>query len=249
MKNDAISSERDRSGETDLFEVLKESCPTLSVGLMAADFMNLESELREIDSSGVKLLHFDVMDGRFCPAMTAGPFLVQAIRTKLFKDVHLMIEDPLSKLEDYVAAGADMITVHLEADFRHIHKCLQVLGAMKNGNGEKKAVLRGIALNPGTRVEAVEPLLEQVEIVTILAINPGWGGQKFLPATGDRLETARRMIESSGRDILLCVDGGVKRDNIADVARMGPDIVVTGSAVFSGESVKDNVRFMLDALG
>lgn len=228
------------------FETLKGLVPTISVGMLTADLMNLGSDLALLEQTDVKLLHFDVMDGCFCPAMTIGPPLIKAVKTPLLKDVHLMIADPLDKVADYVAAGADMITVHVESEPMHIHRVLQSLGKMTNVNDPERGIVRGVALNPGTPVEAIEPLLDEIEMVVLLAINPGWGGQKFSAATRDRLEKARQMV--SGRDILLGVDGGVTRDDISDVAEMGADIVVTGSAVFDGKAPVENAQFMLGAL-
>lgn len=190
------------------------------------------------------LIHVDVMDGCFCPAMTVGPPFIKAIKTSLLKDVHLMIEQPLGKLEGYVAAGADIVTIHVEAG-PHIHRALQMLGGMKNANDASCGIVRGVALNPGTALETVRPLLPEVELVTLLAVNPGWSGQKFIAATEQRLQDLLAMIRRAGRDILVAVDGGVTRENIADVARMGADIIVTGSAVFDGRTPKENAKSML----
>src|SRR5205823_1466167 len=140
------------------------------------------ADLARLDGTGVPLLHFDVMDGCFTPMMTIGPPLVKAVRTPLWKDVHLMIEEPLEKLGDYVAAGADVVTVHAES-CTHVHRVLQRLGTMENANDPARGIVRGLALNPGTPLEVLEPLLDELDLVHLLAINPGWGGQKFLPAT------------------------------------------------------------------
>jgi ribulose-phosphate 3-epimerase len=156
-----------------------------------------------------------------------------------------MVDEPLSKVADYVKAGADMLTVHAEAD-RHIHRVLQQLGAMENANDPARGLLRGVALNPGTPIESLEPLLAQVELVLLLAVNPGWGGQGLGAETPRRLERARRLIEGCGRDVLLGVDGGITRGNIGEVAKLGPDLIVTGSAVFDGKAPEENARFMLE---
>lgn len=228
------------------FETLKSLTPTISVGMLTADLMNLGSDLALLEQTDVKLLHFDVMDGCFCPSMTIGPPLIKAVKTPLLKDVHLMIADPLDKVADYVAAGADMITVHVESEPMHIHRVLQSIGKMTNINDPERGIVRGVALNPGTPVEAIEPILDEIDMVVILAINPGWGGQKFSSSTHKRLGKARQIV--SGRDILLCVDGGITKDNISDVAGMGADIVVTGSAVFDGKAPVENANFMMNAL-
>jgi len=206
--------------------------------------MSLGSELKLMENTGVKLLHVDVMDGCFCPMMTVGPVFIKAVKTPLLKDIHLMIEEPLDKLESYVAAGADMITVHVES-CRHIHRVLQKLGEMTNANDSNRGILRGIALNPGTPLGVVTPLIDELEMVFLLAVNPGWRGQKFIPSTQDRLSRLRQMIGDAKKDVLVGVDGGVTRSNIADVARMDVDIIVTGSAVFDGKAPLENARFMI----
>jgi len=195
----------------------------------------------------VPLLHFDVMDGCFTPMMTLGPPLVKAVRTPLLKDVHLMIEEPLERLGDYVAAGADVVTVHAES-CTHIHRVLQRLGTMENANDRARGLVRGVALNPGTPLEVLEPLLDEVDLVHLLAINPGWGGQKFLPATMGRIADVRRLLVRAGRRILLGVDGGITRENVGTLAGSGVDLVVTGSAVFDGKAPAENARTMLAAL-
>ena len=227
-----------------LIEQVRGLSPTISVGILTADMMSLGSEVRLREQAGVKLLHFDVMDGEFCPMMTFGPPFIKGIRTSLIKDVHLMIRDPLEKLEAFSAAGADMITAHLEGCM-HPHRLLQALGQMTHANEPGRGILRGIAVNPGTPVEAVEPLLGELDMVTLLAVNPGWGGQKFIKTTPARMEKLLGLIRGSKRDILMGVDGGITRDNIDEAVRMGADIIVTGSAVFDGKDAAGNARRML----
>ncbi|TMD16978.1 MAG: ribulose-phosphate 3-epimerase [Chloroflexi bacterium] len=189
-------------------------------------------ELARIEDAGADFVHIDVMDGCFCPQLTVGPPVIAALKTRLRKDIHLMIEDPLEKVRAYVEAGADMLTFHVEAA-RHPHRVLQALGP---------AVKRGIALNPGTPVTAVEPLLDDLELVLVLAVNPGWGGQRFAPSTERRLAAARELIERSGRTVMLGVDGGVTRENVGSIAAMGVDLIVAGSAVFDGGDAAANLR-------
>ena len=226
---------------------LREASPLISVGILTADLMSLGSELKLMENAGVKLLHVDVMDGCFCPMMTVGPGLIKAMKTPLLKDIHLLIEDPLNKLESYVAAGADMITVHVES-CRHIHRVLQKLGEMTNANDSNRGILRGIALNPGTPLEVITPLIDELEMVFLLAVNPGWSGQKFIPAAQDRLKRLRQMIDDAKKDVLVGVDGGITRNNIVNVARMDVDIIVTGSAVFDGKTPLKNAKFMINAV-
>ena len=229
-----------------LFDQLAQKAPLISVGVLSADLMSLGSDLELLERAGVELLHFDIMDGCFCPMMTVGPGFVKAFKTTLLKDVHLMIDEPLDKLEDYVAAGADMVTVHVES-CRHTHRLLQKLGEMTNANDPASSILRGVALNPGTPLETVLPLIDEVEMVFLLGINHGWGGQKFIASTGRRLGQLKEIIAAAGREILTGVDGGITQDNISDVAQMGADIIVTGSAVFGGNTPLEGAKFMISA--
>jgi len=230
-----------------LFDQLCQKSPLVSVGVLSADLMSLGSDLEPLERAGVELLHFDIMDGCFCPMMTVGPGFVKAVKTTLLKDVHLMINEPVDKLESYVAAGADMITVHVES-CRHTHRILQKLREATNANDSARGILRGVALNPGTPLEAVLPLLDEVEMVFLLGVNPGWGGQRFIASTQRRLKQLKEMIATSGREILTGLDGGITRENIADVAAMGADIIVTGSAVFRGNTPLENAKFMMSAI-
>ncbi len=222
--------------------------PAVSVGLLTADLLSLGSELSVLERAGIGVAHVDVMDGVFTPVMTVGPPFVKALRTPLLKDVHLMIRDPLAMLADYVAAGADMITVHQES-CTHIHRVLQTLGTMTHAGDPARGIVRGVALNPGTPLEAIEPLLPEMDMLLLLAVNPGWGGQRFIPATFDRMARAKAMIAASGRQIVLGVDGGVTRQNIAAIAAAGAELIVTGSAVFDGKAAAANAAFMLQAVG
>src|SRR5512141_2052347 len=192
--------------------------PHLTVGMLTADLLHLGDQLHELETAGVELVHVDVMDGVFCPMLTVGPPVVKALKGPMIRDAHLMIEDPLSKIDQFVAAGADMITFHLEGA-RQPHRVLQALARSTNANDPDRGIVRGVGINPSTPLAAVEPLLDELDYLLILAINPGWGGQAFLPSTEGRLVKARRMIEASGRPILLGVDGGVTRDNIEHVAK------------------------------
>lgn len=229
-----------------LKRLLNES-PSLSVGILTADLLNLGAELQLLEDVGAKLLHVDVMDGVYCPWMTAGPPLIKAIKTPLLKDIHLMIHDPVGKVWEYVEAGADIVTVHPDAS-AHPHRVLQELGGMENVNDAARGLIRGVALNPGTPLTVLEPLMDELEMVLVLAVNPGWGGQKFAPATFARIDQVREMIRKSGREILLCVDGGIKKSNISEIARTGVDMVVAGSAVFDGKAARENARQLLHAV-
>jgi ribulose-phosphate 3-epimerase len=228
-------------------ELLRAAAPTVSVGVLTANLLSLGSEISLLERTGVKLAHVDVMDGCFCPMMTVGPPFIKAIKTSLLKDVHLMIEEPLEKVADFVAAGADIVTIHVEA-CSHGHRVLQKLGTLTNVNDAERGIVRGVGLNPGTPLEVLEPLLDELEFILLLAVNPGWGGQKYIPATTARIARVQRMIADSGKHIVLGVDGGITKANIAEVAATGADLIVTGSAVFDGKTPEANARFMLDAV-
>ena len=217
---------------------LRRVLPTVSVGVAAADLGALQSEANRLERAGVKMLHFDVMDGCFTPMFTFGAPVVAAVKTPLWKDVHLMIADPLDRVDAFVAAGADLITIHVES-CTHVHRVLQKLGT----HGPRR-VARGIALNPGTPLETVEPLLDEIEFILLLAVNPGWGGQKMISSIFRRVPAAQELVRKSGRDIILGVDGGLDRSNIAQIAEMGVDVLVSGSAVFAGDA-EANARAML----
>jgi ribulose-phosphate 3-epimerase len=223
-------------------------CPTISVGTLTADLMHLGDELALLEEAGVGMVHVDVMDGCFCPALTVGAPYVKGLRTPLLKDVHLMMHEPLHRLEEYAAAGADVITVQLESAV-HIHRLLQHLGSIEHVSGPGRGLVRGLALNPGTALEwLTAPLLDEVDLIVLLAVDPGWGGQVLSPVTYSRVAKVREMVASTGREILVAVDGGVTRDNIAHLAGAGADIVVTGSAVFDGKAAATNAEFMLGAM-
>lgn len=220
--------------------------PALSVGLISADLMALGGDVARLEQAGVGLAHFDVMDGCYVPMLTVGPPFIKAVRTGMLKDVHLMVREPLAAIGDYAAAGADIITIHPDACV-HPHRVLQQLGSLPNARVPERGIARGVALNPGVPVGVLEPLLGDAEMVMLVAINPGWGGQRFIEATLGRIDAVRTLIAASGRDVLLAVDGGITKQNIGRLARRGVDLVVTGSAVFDGD-LASNVEAMTSAL-
>jgi ribulose-phosphate 3-epimerase len=213
------------------------AAPTISVGVLTADLLRLGEELEALDAAGIALAHVDVMDGVFCPQLTVGIPFVRALPDRFVKDVHLMVAEPLEQVHAFVAAGADVVTVHVEST-RHPHRVLQSLA----GSG----VVRGVALNPGTPVSSVEPLLDELELLLVLAVNPGFGGQSFLPSTERRLAEARALV--AGREIVVAVDGGITKANAGRVASLGVDLIVTGSAVYDGVAPADNARAMVEAV-
>ncbi len=227
---------------------LAAGAPQLSVGILTADLGHLADELARLEAAGMGVVHTDVMDGVFCPMLTAGEPLVRAQRTSLLKDVHLMIDEPLDKLAMFARAGADMITFQVESA-RNPHRVLQAIGGLANENDPSRGILRGLAISPGTPLEVLPPLLDELDYVMLLAINPGWGGQKFVASTGPRVARVRELVRASGRPILVGIDGGVTKANIHGVGALGADLVVTGSAVFDGApQVEANARHMLGEL-
>jgi len=200
----------------------------IAPSILAADFARLGEEIRAIDEAGADYIHVDVMDGHFVPNLTIGPSVIAKLRGHSAKpfDVHLMIEpvDPL--LPAFAQAGADILTVHPEAG-PHVHRSLQVIRSLG-----KRA---GIALNPATPVEAVGHVLDLVDLVLVMSVNPGFGGQAFIPAALDKLAALRRMIDASGRRIDLEVDGGITPETAPQAIAAGADVLVAGTAVFSGD--------------
>lgn len=229
------------------FSLLQACSPTISVGILSADLMHLSSELALLEETDLKAVHFDVMDGCFVPVMTVGPPFIKAVKTSLLKDVHLMIQDPQAKVEDYVNAGADIITVHGES-CQDVRAVLRELAMMENRNDPDRGLVRGVALNPDTPVELLEPLLADIEMIVVLAVNPQVKGLPFFDSVGHKFGEVKKLVSTARKEILLCIDGGVKRNNINDIAKMGADILVSGSAIFDGKAPVENARFMLSAI-
>jgi ribulose-phosphate 3-epimerase len=205
--------------------------------MLTADLLHLGDELGALDEAGVSLVHVDVMDGVFCPPATFGPPVVRALPDRFVKDVHLMIDEPLEKVRPYVDAGAGILTFHIEST-RHPHRVLQSLA----GTG----VVRGVALNPGTPVEVIKPLLDELELVLVLGVNPGWTGQSFIPSTEARIDEVRTLI--GGREVVVALDGGITKANVEHMASLDVDILVTGSAVFDGTEPATNAREILESV-
>jgi ribulose-phosphate 3-epimerase len=226
------------------FTLLRRTLPTLSVGITSADFLNIGREVRLLESTDIKIMHFDVMDGCFVERLTVGPPFIKAVKTKLLKDVHLMIQSPEEKIREYVDAGADMITIHIESpgDANFI---LKNLGRMENKNDPERGLIRGIAVDPDTPVEHIKPLLDNIEMIVVLAVNIKMKGFPFFDSYVDKFMEVRNLISASGKEIIMCLDGGIKMSNISEFAKVGADILVSGSAIFDGKDPHKNIRFML----
>ncbi len=202
----------------------------IAPSILSADFSNLKEEIALIEKGGADLIHLDVMDGHFVPNITFGAPVIKKLRkvTDIPFDVHLMISNPEKYIKDFVDAGADIITVHVESTV-HLHRVIQEI----KGYGVKAAV----SLNPATPLESIEYVLEDLDMVLIMSVNPGFGGQSFIPQCKDKIRTLKKMITDKGLDIEIQVDGGVKLDNLKEIVDCGADIIVAGSAIFDTEDV------------
>jgi ribulose-phosphate 3-epimerase len=206
----------------------------IAPSILSADFSKLGEEIKDVERGGADYIHVDVMDGHFVPNITIGPLIVDSIRpiTKLPLDVHLMIENPDQYIEDFAKAGADYITVHVEA-CRHLHRTIHLIKSL--------GVKAGVVLNPATPVQLIEPIIENVDMVLLMSVNPGFGGQKFISSVLSKIKQVKEMSDQKGLNLEIEVDGGVNEETALLCVEAGATVLVAGSAVFNQSDRRDAI--------
>ncbi len=214
----------------------------IAPSILSADFLRLGEEIKAAEAAGIDLFHIDVMDGHFVPNITIGPAIVKAIKgiTKIPLDVHLMIDQPEKYMDDFINAGADYLTVHIEASV-HLHR---TVSRIKESN-----IMAGVSLNPATPISSLDSILQDVDFVLVMSVNPGFGGQDFIPQSVEKIKQLRETIIDKGLKTLIEVDGGIKPENARLVADAGADILVMGSAFFGSKDYASLSKRLREILG
>jgi len=214
----------------------------IAPSILSADFSRLGEEIQAVEKAGADLIHIDVMDGQFVPNLTVGPLMVKAARrvTNLPLDVHLMIERADALIPEFAESGSDYLTVHVEA-CPHLHRTVQLI--------KEKNVKVGVTLNPATPLALIEPILPEVDLLLVMSVNPGFGGQSFIPFVLEKVKAARRLIDAHAPHVLLEVDGGIKVDNARALRKAGADIFVAGSAIFGKRDYAKTIAAMRTEAG
>ena len=209
----------------------------LSPSLLSVDFAHIADGIKLLEKAGVPALHLDVMDGAFVPNISFGAPVIKCLRkeTDMIFDVHLMIEEPARYLEDFKAAGADWVTVHAES-CKHLHSTVDMI--------KKLGMKAGVALNPATPVSVLDYVIDDLDMVLVMSVNPGFGGQSFIPSALRKIEEVRKMADERGLELHVEVDGGVNLNNVADVIAAGANVIVAGSAVFGGDAYENSRSFL-----
>ena len=209
----------------------------LAPSILSADFARLLEDVKKVEKAGCEYLHIDVMDGHFVPNITLGPAIVKSLRrdVNMVFDTHLMIENPDNYIKDFVDAGSDLIVVPAEA-CRHLHRTIQ--------NIKSYNVKVGVALNPATSIESIKHIIEDVDMVLIMTVNPGFGGQSFIESMLEKIKELKQLIDDKNLNVDIQVDGGIKPDNIHKVVEAGANIIVAGSAIFNSENIEETVSLM-----
>lgn len=211
----------------------------LAPSILSADFLNLKAQIKELENAGIEVLHLDVMDGHFVPNLTFGPMLVKEIRkaTSMILDCHLMVTNPDELIPQFAKAGADVITVHQEAPI-HLHRSLQSIRSF--------GIKAGVSLNPATHENTLDYVLSELDLILVMSVNPGFGGQSFITEVKSKIANIKKKIQLVNPDIIIEVDGGVKSENAKELLNIGADWLVAGSAVFGAESIARGVSNIVE---
>ncbi|CZR98085.1 MULTISPECIES: ribulose-phosphate 3-epimerase [unclassified Clostridioides] len=208
----------------------------LAPSILSADFAKLLEDVRKVESAGCEYLHIDVMDGHFVPNITLGPLVVKSLKKEninMVFDAHLMIENPDQYIEEFVKAGCDIITVHQEACV-HLHRTIQ--------NIKSHGIKAGVVLNPATPIDTIKHVLPDLDMVLLMSVNPGFGGQSFIPCVLDKIKELKAIIDNQGLNIDIEVDGGISPKNVAEVVKAGANVIVAGSAIFGSDDIQETVN-------